>query len=92
MASTTERTSRPSATVRAMDQMESMDKDMQVQRSLMLTLKITQLDLLADLKSHEKGIAFIMRQKKGTSLLLSGEDKYQPLKALDIPPVPERHS
>ena len=32
----------------------------------------------------EKGIAFILRQKKGTSLLLSGEDKYQPLKALDI--------
>jgi len=38
----------------------------------------------------EKGIAFIMRQKKGTSLLLSGEDKYQPLKALDIPPGTEQ--
>ena len=33
---------------------------------------------------EEKGIAFILRQKKGTSLLLSGEDKYQPLKALDL--------
>ena len=34
----------------------------------------------------EKGIAFILRQKKGTSLLLSGEENYQPLKALDIQP------
>lgn len=38
----------------------------------------------------EKGIAFILRQKKGTSLLLSGEDKYQPLKALDIQPGTEQ--
>ena len=34
----------------------------------------------------EKSIAFILRQKKGTSLLLSGEEKYQHLKALDIQP------
>lgn len=34
----------------------------------------------------ERGIAFILRQKKGTSLRLSGEEKYQPLKALDIQP------
>ena len=38
----------------------------------------------------KKGIAFILRQKKGTSLLLSGEDKYQPLKALDIQPGTEQ--
>jgi hypothetical protein len=34
----------------------------------------------------EKGIDFILRQKKGTSLLLSGEERYQSLKTLDIPP------
>jgi hypothetical protein len=33
----------------------------------------------------DQGIAFILRQKKGTSLRLSGEEKYPPLKALDIP-------
>jgi hypothetical protein len=35
---------------------------------------------------QEQGVAFILRQKKGTSLRLSGEEQYQPLKALNIQP------